>query len=115
MTAQTQAEQPLKVIDLGRDFARLPFGRMPKDGVNNATRFREEWLVPAAQRYRKVRVIFDNARGLGSSFLEESFGVLAEKLHWSVAEFDDRIEIVSENDPTLIDDTKHYVKLHARR
>lgn len=105
----------MKVIDLGRDFARLPFGRVKKDGTNNATRFRDEFLIPATKSFSKVRVIFDNARGLGSSFLEESFGILVEELSWTKEDFNRHFEIVSENDPTLIDDTLHYVAIHARK
>lgn len=105
----------MKVIDLGRDFARLPFGRNPSDGENNATRFRDDFLIPSTKRFSKVRVIYDNARGLGSSFLEESFGILVEKLGWTEEEFRNHFEIVSENDPTLIDDTIHYVSMHAKK
>lgn len=100
------------LIDIGRDFARLPFGRVPKDGPNNATKFRDTILIPAIQRSPKVIVVFDNARGLGSSFLEETFGMLVEKLGWTKSEFQNKVQLISSKDPTLIDDALMYVEKH---
>jgi hypothetical protein len=36
-----------RVIDVARDFSTYPRGREPQDGPDNATRFREELLLPA--------------------------------------------------------------------
>lgn len=100
-------------IDIGRDFARLPFGRRRSDGENSAERFREDFLIPNLERAQKLVVKLDNARGVGSSFLDEAFGVLVAKLGWTTAEFFSRIELTSERDPTLLDDVRRYVSEHA--
>lgn len=68
----------MTVIDIGKDFSKTPFGRFLTDGSNSATRFREELLKPAFNS-NDERVIIDFSRvtlGVGSSFLEESFGGL---------------------------------------
>lgn len=97
------------IIDLGRDFARLPFGRFPDDGPNNATRFRDEFVIPALEKGGTVTVVLDNAKGIGSSFLEETFGELAKRLGFSVDDFFRRIVIVSEDHPDLIESVREYV------
>ncbi len=68
------------IIDVAKDFSRYPAGRVPEDGDNNGTRFREHILVPAlkdAQRnHTTVVVDIDGVRSFGSSFLEEAFAGL---------------------------------------
>lgn len=65
-------------IDVAKEFSPLPFGRYPTDGQNSGTRFREEVLKKALlQKDEEVFIDFTNVRiGVGSSFLEESFGGL---------------------------------------
>lgn len=96
-------------IDLGTQFSRLPFGRFRKDSDYSAEAFRDDMLIPALKANRSVVVVLDNAKGLGSSFLDEAFGVLAKSLSMTVEDFKKRIEIVSDRDPTLIDEILSYV------
>lgn len=63
----------MQVIDIGREFAKVRFGRTPASGPHNATRSRDEFLGPAVARNDKIRVVFDSAIVFGASFLEECF------------------------------------------
>lgn len=97
-----------KVINLERDFSRYPAGRYVGDGPYSGERFRTEFLLPALSQPGDTVVIeLDGARGLGSSFLEESFGGLV-RLGYAGQEVLDRIELKSE-DASLIEEIKTYI------
>lgn len=64
-------------IDVAKDFSRTPFGRYKSDGNNSAERFREDILIPKLQSDDELTIDFSKvALGVGSSFLEETFGGL---------------------------------------
>lgn len=66
-----------KMIDVAREFSRYPAGRYHSDGPYNGQKFREEFLLPWLRDGATTIVVdLSNARGLGSSFLEEAFGGL---------------------------------------
>jgi STAS-like domain of unknown function (DUF4325) len=77
----------LKQISIASDFSRAPAGRYREDGPYNATKFRDDMLVPeirtAIREDRKVAVILDGVLGYSSSFLEEVFGGLARTTDFS--------------------------------
>lgn len=98
------------VIDLGNDFHKRPFGRNESEGPNSAQRFLREHLLPAAETHLHITVILDTARGLGSSFLDESFVRLAERMNWKLRDLKAHVSIVSQRDPTLIEDIFDYVR-----
>lgn len=97
-------------ISVANQFSVEPFGRYPDDGESNGTRFREEYLCPALEEYEKVTVILDGAEGYGSSFLDESFGGLVRVHGYEEPELRRRITVVSQEDPSLIDEIWDYVK-----
>ncbi|MGL5597929.1 MAG: STAS-like domain-containing protein [Aeromonas sp.] len=76
------------IIDVATDFSPLPIGRYPSCGASNGSRFRDEILKKAlSSSAENILVDFSNVKiGVGSPFLEESFGGLvragfdAEKL-----------------------------------
>ena len=96
-----------RVINIERDFARYPAGRYLSDGPYSGERFRTEFLVPAFSGTDNVVVELDGARGLGSSFLEESFGGLV-RLGYPAKEVLERLELRSE-DASLIEEIKSYI------
>jgi hypothetical protein len=97
-----------KVINVERDFSRYPAGRYVTDGPHSGERFRTEFLVPAlAEKTDGVVIELDGARGLGSSFLEESFGGLV-RLGYPSQEVLERIELRSE-DASLLEEIKSYI------
>ncbi|MBX3480069.1 MAG: STAS-like domain-containing protein [Caulobacter sp.] len=89
-------------------FSRFPFGRLPSHGPNSGERFREELLMPAIRDEDRVVVVLDGANGLSPSFLEEAFGGLV-RLGVSAAEIHDKVEIVSDSDPSYIPEIWGYV------
>lgn len=102
-------------INLARDFSELPFGRYRSDGHNSAERFRDDVLIPAILDAGRVRVILNTRGGLGSSFLDEAFGGLVRKFNWSINDFLEHIEIVSERDPTYRERILSYAKESGSR
>lgn len=100
-------------IDLGSEFARLPFGRHPSDGPNNGERFREEFIVPALEKFDKIVVVFDNAHGVGPSFLDEAFGVLVDRLKLTIERFEQRFEFKASRDPAIVEIIRRVVGDHV--
>jgi len=69
------------IYDL-RDFSKAPFGRYKSDGEFSGEAFREILAnkLKYSQEHNEPLIIkLDNVYGLGSSFLEESFGGLVRK------------------------------------
>ncbi|MDV3468995.1 STAS-like domain-containing protein [Stenotrophomonas sp. C3(2023)] len=66
----------MKVIDISRDFSRVPAGRHKIDSDHSGEVFRDNLLAPALRQYEHVKVVLDDTEGFGSSFLEEAFGGL---------------------------------------
>ena len=66
-------------ITIAKDFSPYPAGRFCSDGPNSGERFREEFLLPNIEQGTNTTIIFNGARGYGSSFLEEAFGGLVRK------------------------------------
>lgn len=96
-------------IDIAKQFSTEPAGRFPTDGPNSGERFRNELLLPALLSTQKVVVILDGAEGYGSSFLEEAFGGLVREGKFSAADLHDRLEIVSEEDASLVQEAWDYI------
>ena len=69
-------------IKIAKDFTETPGGRDREQGPFSGEEFREDILeknfIKAEQLDEKLFVDFDGAYGYPPSFLEESFGILAE-------------------------------------
>jgi hypothetical protein len=100
----------LNQINIASDFSRIPLGRFPDDSPFNGTTFRENWLIPFLKKHQRIQVILDGAEGFGSSFLEEAFGGLVRVHKFSPTELLGRIDLISNEDPTLIDEIQDYIK-----
>lgn len=68
-------------IDVGTKFSHSPIGRYYSDGNDSGARFRDEVLKPALLKSDEtITLDFSNVSiGVGSSFLEESFGGLVRE------------------------------------
>jgi len=97
-------------ISIAHDFSVVPLGRFPDDSAYNGTTFREELLVPALKGKEPVQIDLDGVEGYGSSFLEESFGGLVRVHGFKPADVLSRIQLVSTEDPTLIDEITQYIQ-----
>ena len=78
-------------ISIAKDYSEFPVGRFPADSEFNGEKFREDYLVPALKEESTVTVNIDGAEGYGSSFLEEAFGGLVRKGHYSSVELHKRL------------------------
>lgn len=96
-------------IKVASEFSNVPLGRFPDDSQFNGTTFRENWLIPALASHHLIQIDLDGAEGYGSSFLEEAFGGLVRIHGFTSAELLDRIQIISNEDPTLIEEIRQYI------
>ena len=98
------------ILSIAKDFSREPAGRYVADGATSGEVFREKHLIPALRKSEAVTVLMDGTEGYGSSFLEEAFGGLVRRLGLTVDDFQRRLILVSNDDPSLIDEVLEYVR-----
>jgi hypothetical protein len=100
------------IISVAKDFSITPGSRYKDEGQYSGEEFRVGILGPrfleAVESGAKIRVILDGVLGYGTSFLEEVFGGLARE-HGSKKVLE-KLEIISKEEPYLIDDIMGYVK-----
>ena len=96
------SEKTEKIV-IAEIFSPYPAGRYPDDGKFNGTTFRQDYLVPALQRFKRIEVVFDGVAGFGSSFLEEAFGGLIRKEGMSMKFLDSHL-VLSTTEGDLEDD-----------
>lgn len=97
-----------KVINIAKDFTRYPGGRFYSDGPYSGEEFRTELLLPVLESGDECLIVFDGARGYGSSFLEEAFGGLV-RAGYKASLILSKFNFKSESDPSLIDEIKDYL------
>lgn len=102
-------------INIARDFSRLPAGRFRSDGPYSGERFRDDWLRKPLTAGSAVEVVFDGARGYGSSFLEEAFGGLVRERILSSPSDVERLRLVSEDDPSIATEVRGYITRQFER
>jgi len=83
----------MKTIKIATEFSETPLGRYQTDGDFNGTKFREDLLCPALTTNDKVIVDIDDVEGYGSSFLDEAFGGLVRKGHFTAAALKNKLTI----------------------
>lgn len=88
------------VIKVAEDYSATPLGRYRKHGEFSGQRFREDFLIPAIEKYENITIDFDGVAGLPSSFLEEAFGGLVRTGNVTAKEFFARVVIMATN-PSL--------------
>jgi len=97
------------VINVARDFGRYPAGRYLADGPFSGQAFRQTLLVPALNRAEgSIDIELDGARGLASSFLEESFGGLVREEGFDPQSLLDRLNLHS-SDLSLVEEIREYI------
>jgi hypothetical protein len=93
---RTEESMSVKVINIGKDFTRIPGGRYRKYGPYSGEEFREEVLVPALKGHDCVTVYLDDVETYMSSFLEEAFGGLIRKEHFSYDDLKTRLTVAAQ-------------------
>ncbi|MCA3991410.1 STAS-like domain-containing protein [Vibrio vulnificus] len=92
------------------DFTQYPGPRYMDLGPNSGEEFRLKFLLPALKKDKQVRVILDGVFGYGSSFLEEAFGGLVRSKEVSREQIEFlKNHLISEEDPSYIDEVKVYI------
>lgn len=99
-----------KTINIAKDFSRYPYGRLREFSKTSGEVFREDYLVPALNKFDVVEIELDGTEGYGSSFLDESFAGLIRTTSFSKDDIQQRITFISNDDPSLIDEIKDYIK-----
>ena len=103
-----------KQFKISRDFSRTPGPRFREEGDWSGEVFRESYLLPFIQNANAegaiVLVDLDGTAGLGTSFLEESFGGLVRHNHYSQAELLKLLDFKSSEEPFLVEDIMTYIK-----
>ena len=97
-------------INIAKDYTKTPGGRYIKEGPFSGEDFRVKILKAKFEESisscKKLIVILDGGYGYAPSFLEEAFGGLAREIKdRRIAD----IEIISTEEPKLIDDIKEYI------
>jgi len=98
-----------KTIEIVRDFSDEPIGRYLADSPYCGEVFRDNYLVPALSEYDRVIIQLDGTEGYGSSFLEEAFGGLVRLRGFSREDLNERLQLVSDEDETLVTEIKEYI------
>jgi hypothetical protein len=100
-------------IKIATDFSRTPGARFPAEGNFSGKEFRENILLSklkeAISNNIRLEIDLDGTAGLGTSFLEESFGGL---IRINAIQYDDIIKtlvFVSNDDPEYIEEIKSYL------
>lgn len=104
-----------QTLNIARDFSREPIGRYRTDGSTSGEVFREDRLAPALRDAETIEVILDGTEGYGSSFLDEAFAGLLRLGHLKRGEFGKRVRLVSNDDPSLIEEISSYVAQEEAR
>lgn len=101
-------------ISIAKDFSRIPGARFPEEGDYSGQEFRTNVLLPklkeAISSNTKLKVILDGTAGLGTSFLEESFGGLIRNDGFKYDDINQTIILVSDEDEEYIEEINEYLK-----
>lgn len=100
-------------ISIAKDFSTIPGARFPEEGDFSGQDFRNNVLCPALKKAiadnEILTVVLDGTAGLGTSFLEESFGGLIRNDKFSLETLNKHIKFVSEEDPDYITEINQYI------
>ena len=101
------------IINVAKDYTKTPGGRHILEGKFSGEDFRINYLQPkyleAISSNCRLIVNLDGGYGYAPSFLEEAFGGLVRELKLKDDLILSIIQIISEEEPKLIDDVKRYI------
>jgi hypothetical protein len=101
-------------IKIATDFSRIPGARFPEEGDFSGQEFRQKILLPklkeAIDKKEKLEIDIDGTAGLGTSFLEESFGGLIriDKMDYTLIK--STLSFISNDDTEYIDEINNYLQ-----
>jgi hypothetical protein len=101
-----------KIYYVAQQYSQTPGARYRTDGIFSGQEFYEEHLKElfenAIGTKTKLIINLDGTDGYATSFLDEAFGRLAQD--FGVKSVFDNIEIISEEEPDLLDEINEYIK-----
>jgi len=102
------------IVKIAKDFSRTPGPRYIKEGKWSGELLRTEKFYnifnDAINNNKMVVVDLDGTIGYGTSFLEEIFGGLIREHHLDYDQILKHLELISEEEPYLIEDIFAYLK-----
>jgi len=104
----------METLKISKIFSSTPGPRSRKEGSFSGQQFREEILAPAIKKAidnNEILIVnIDGTAGYGPSFIEESFGGLIREDHIPYQTLIAHLQIVSIEEPYLIDDANKDMK-----
>ena len=98
-------------ISIAKDFSDAPGGRYIRDGEYSGEKFRKDLLEPAFEKEDGIITVdLDGTFGYPPSFLEEAFGGLVRIKKWTKDEILRRLKFVSNEDPSLPEKIRNYIR-----
>ena len=99
-------------INVCKDFTETPGARYRSEGKYSGEEFRDDILVPkfdsVSSSDEKITIELDGGYGYPTSFLEEAFGGLARMYGSKIVQ--EKLEFVSNDEPSLINEITSYIK-----
>ena len=99
-------------LKISTEFSDTPGARHRDEGKSSGEEFRddmlEKYFLQAKKNGEKLIIDLDGGYGYPTAFLEEAFGGLARK--YSPKEVLDVLEFISNDEPSLIDEIKEYLR-----
>ncbi len=100
-------------IKIATDFSRIPGARYPIEGDFSGQEFRKKILLPqlkeAINNHEELIIDLDGTAGLGTSFLEESFGGLIREDHMRYKDIIKTLKFISTEEPDYIEEILSYI------
>lgn len=102
------------LLIIAKEFTTAPGPRRRDEGKHSGEEFREDYLLPRLRQAIKdgqtLVIDLDGTAGYGTSFLEESFGGLIRNDGYRLPELRRWIEVVSKEEPYLLDEINEYLE-----
>jgi len=97
------------MINVSKDFTRMPCVRHRADGPFSGEEFREDILLPALQAHDKVVVNLEGCLALGSSFLDEAFAGLVRAKKYTAKELQKKL-IIKFSVESYVDEAWNFIR-----
>ncbi len=104
----------MKTLNIAKEFSTTPGARYESEGPFPGKEFREQHLAPriqdAIKNSEQLEINLDGTAGLGTSFLEESFGGLIREDKIPYQTLLNTLKFVSLENPDYVEEINQYMK-----
>jgi len=105
-----RSEMKSRTIKFVTEFTDTPGGRYRLHGDFSGEQFREEVLAPALRDFDEVVLDLNGAFGFPSSFIDEAFGILVEKI--GLAAVNRKLRILLDDDDVALHEIEQSMREH---